>query len=138
MIKTIIKHHFLDKLLNSLFDNLINTFKPAKQCKFNLGDHFNMINIQQNFGMFNSKHEITRCSNCTIISSPDEYNCIAFDTYRTHNEFIYETFDDASYAFTIHGLKYNEYALLRNEIHANFNNTRQVIIVNLDNITYIS
>lgn len=57
MIKTIIKHHFLDKLLNSLFDNLINTFKPKEQFEFKKDQHYNEL-VSTNY----------RFVECTIIA----------------------------------------------------------------------
>lgn len=84
MIKTIIKHHFIDKLVNSIFDNLINVFKSKEL----LGEgYYNFIEL---------KHEYSYCTVIYTLYSVNviQLNEMTFKFTPEHGNVIYKCKSD--------------------------------------------
>jgi len=54
MIKTVLKHYFLDKFITSILNNLVTVFTPIKSYNFHVGEQFSSISIMDDSGLYGS------------------------------------------------------------------------------------
>ena len=101
MIKTILNHYLFDRLLNSLFDNVITVFTPFNPV-FKVGDTFKFIEVLHNFGTYDSISDNTTFFTCTIEEVDD--NHIRVKPSSTMDTFYYESSEMAEYMYTKHNL----------------------------------
>lgn len=101
MIKTILKHYIFDRLLNSMFDNVISVFTPFNPV-IKVGDTYKSIEVSYNNGTYDALNETTTYFTCIVEE-------VSGDTIRVTpasvmDAFYYESLEMAEYMYTKHNL----------------------------------
>lgn len=100
MIKTYIKHHILDKFINTVFDGLINVFAVKKPININVGDNFSVLLEDVSCDSYTAT---TTYTNVNVLEVGNQTIAISAEHVATH----YKPNDQCSLAYIWTELTYD-------------------------------